>query len=226
MTRGLAVLGCGAGLAAAVARGAPDACSRGVVCLEAREEGGRVEVWARQLATYEITLTLTATLANMASSPPLPATRTLPPGFAGPLATFRPRDPGRETAWDYGFRWVPGRRGARHDDRIVYLLPWAAGARQFVTQGWDGPVSHGGESRYALDFDLPEGAVVRAARAGVVTGVEASHAAGGRDERLKEACNFVIVRHADRTDAEYLHFRRDGVLVRVGERVRAGAGLG
>jgi hypothetical protein len=48
----------------------------------------------------------------------------------------------------------------------VYQLPFAADRAVRVIQGDDGAFSHNGPSRYAVDFDLPEGSPVHAARAG------------------------------------------------------------
>ncbi|MEK7768066.1 MAG: peptidoglycan DD-metalloendopeptidase family protein, partial [bacterium] len=211
----LAALACAASAAAE-----PDSCSQDVVCLEARETSGAVELWVRHLATYEITLTLRASLSNMTPDVPLPITRTIQRGMHARLVTLRVRERGQGWSWHYDYHWVRGIREARHDDTYVYTLPYAAGTRREVMQGWNGWFSHRGDDRYAVDFDLAEGTMVYAARGGVVVGVMEERSEGGTEERLKDLGNFVLVRHVDGTEAEYYHFQQDGVLAEVGQEVK------
>lgn len=82
------------------------------------------------------------------------------------------------------------------------------------------------DTRHAVDFAMPEGTPVVAARAGVVVAVEWRHAAGGASRALLDKGNFVRVRHADGTIATYAHLAHAGVAVEPGEFVAAGRILG
>ena len=100
-----------------------------------------------------------------------------------------------------------------------YRLPWPAGVERVCAQGNRGVVSHyEGRGEFSWDFAMPVGSPVCAAREGVVERVVQHHTARGRDQPN----NAVVVRHADGTAAHYLHLRREGSRVAVGQRVRRG----
>lgn len=105
-------------------------------------------------------------------------------------------------------------------ERSAYILPFERGVTSLVWR----TTSHytpgnGGVGLYAIDFALPIGTPLVAARAGIVVAVRDTFADGnGRD--LEE--NYVMVRHTDSTVARYLHLTRGGVLVAVGDRVIQG----
>jgi murein DD-endopeptidase MepM/ murein hydrolase activator NlpD len=99
-----------------------------------------------------------------------------------------------------------------------YRLPWPAGTAYFCAQSNRGIVSHRGGEEYAYDFYMPVGSPVCAARAGVISKVQVS-----RDGRsLSARNNHVCVDHEDGTRASYLHLRKGGSRVRVGEHVGQG----
>ena len=116
--------------------------------------------------------------------------------------------------------WVWGSALAVHDPQAVYLLPYPAGESYPVSQGPGGKFSHQGDSLHAVDFDMPIGALVTAARSGVVVDLESSFRAVGIN---KEAGgNYVLIRHEDDTVAEYFHLKTDSIRVKMGEEVDAG----
>ncbi|MFL9584589.1 M23 family metallopeptidase [Stenotrophomonas sp. AB1(2024)] len=121
---------------------------------------------------------------------------------------------------------VPGDPAARPQD-VAYPLPFDA--RRFqVTQAPRGRFSHDdAENRDAVDFALPEGTPVLAARAGKVMQVQGNFSGHGLDPvRDRERANFIRVLHEDGSMAVYAHLREKGVLVRSGQRVEAGQRIG
>jgi len=110
----------------------------------------------------------------------------------------------------------------------VYALPFARGETHTLIQGFDGTFSHTGDSEFALDFEMPEGTTVRAARDGVVVAFNDAATAHALDPAFKDLdhVNFVIVRHPDGTLGTYLHLQPHGVKVTVGQRVARGDVLG
>jgi murein DD-endopeptidase MepM/ murein hydrolase activator NlpD len=82
------------------------------------------------------------------------------------------------------------------------------------------------EALYAVDFAMPEGTPVVAAREGVVIDVEWRHAVGGASRALLDKGNYVRVRHADGTIATYAHLAHASVAVEPGELVAEGRILG
>lgn len=121
---------------------------------------------------------------------------------------------------------VPGDPAAQPRD-VAYQLPFDAKRFQ-VTQAPQGRFSHtDAENRDAVDFALPEGTPVLAARAGKVMQVQGNFTANGRDPaRDRERANFIRVLHEDGSMAVYAHLQANGVLVRSGQRVEAGQRIG
>lgn len=107
----------------------------------------------------------------------------------------------------------------------LYRLPYLEGQAYAVTQAPGGFItSHTSpDSRYAVDFRMPEATPVAAARAGVVSAVEWRHEAAARG---LGAGNLVRVRHEDGTVATYAHLMHYGVAVEQGEIIEAGRIVG
>jgi murein DD-endopeptidase MepM/ murein hydrolase activator NlpD len=118
-----------------------------------------------------------------------------------------------------------GRVDADHDDGYLYRLPYADDAGFPIIQGYGAKLSHHGAERYTLDFGMPVGTPVHAARDGVVVLVEDSHELGCGREECGRFANFVVVLHSDGTTGEYFHLARGSVQVRPGDRVARGQWL-
>lgn len=106
----------------------------------------------------------------------------------------------------------------------VYYLPFRKGQKFLMFQGYNGKESH--HNMMALDFELPEGTAVTAARAGVVIDVEESHTESCPQEDCGKYNNFVLVYHEDGTLAEYTHLQQNGAKVEVGQKLKAGDLIG
>ena len=115
---------------------------------------------------------------------------------------------------------------AVHDDQYRYLFPFAHGTKHRVTQGVNGSFSHFGENQYAIDFDLPEGSPIYAARAGMVVEVKEDSTSGGTASRYAPFANQVVVAHEDGSFGNYVHLMHNGAAVEVNQRVEAGELLG
>jgi murein DD-endopeptidase MepM/ murein hydrolase activator NlpD len=118
-----------------------------------------------------------------------------------------------------------GRVDADHDDGYLYRLPYADDVSFRIIQGYDAKLSHRGAERFTLDFGMPIGTPVHAARNGVVVLVEDSHDSGCAREQCGQFANFVVVLHSDGTTGEYFHLERGSVQVRPGEHVARGQWL-
>ena len=109
-----------------------------------------------------------------------------------------------------------------HDDSYLYRLPYADGVSFIVIQSWGSPLSHTGTEYYAVDFAMPEGTPVHAARDGIVVALEEGNNTGCWSKDCERLANHVAVRHSDGTVAEYFHLQQDGVQVTIGEHVARG----
>ena len=165
---------------------------------------------------------------NAASAPPLPFAMIVPARTTFRLARVYRVDPKQAWTFKYSYRLRPGLLEAAPDPAALYRLPWLDGRSFRVEQAPGGPLtSHDTpETRDAIDFSMPEGTPVLAARGGIVFSTVASYSAGGKDKSLEDKANIVRVMHADGTIGNYVHLMRDGVAVAVGERVDAGKLLG
>ena len=106
-------------------------------------------------------------------------------------------------------------------------MPYASGRTYRVLQGYGSRFSHTGLEAYAVDFDMPEGTPVHAARAGVVARVEESHSRGCWDEPgCNASANYIVILHTDGTTGEYYHLQQRGAYVNVGDSVRRGQLIG
>jgi murein DD-endopeptidase MepM/ murein hydrolase activator NlpD len=101
-----------------------------------------------------------------------------------------------------------------------YVLPYEPG-RSFLVLTTTGHYrrGNGGVGLYAIDFRMPIGTRVVAARGGVVAAVRDTFF-DNNGEDLRE--NFVFVKHADSTVGRYFHLTHGGALVKVGDTVAAG----
>jgi len=110
----------------------------------------------------------------------------------------------------------------------TYRVPWADNLTFTISQAPGDPVTThiAARTREAVDFGMPEGTSVMAARAGVVIETEARFGATKDEEPVTHEGNFVRVRHEDGTIATYGHLKHRGVAVAAGDKVEAGALLG
>lgn len=150
---------------------------------------------------------------NAETRPSLPADFVLPGDTERELFTLRAREIGR--GWSFGFRTtaLPGDPAARHDPGAVYRPPFAPGKTYRIGQAFGGRFSHTGKANFhAVDFQMPRGTPVHAARAGVVMAVEKYFEDGGDDRaRFAEKANYVRIVHDDGSMAVYAHLDYDSI---------------
>jgi murein DD-endopeptidase MepM/ murein hydrolase activator NlpD len=122
--------------------------------------------------------------------------------------------------------WRVGEANPDHDDDYEYRLPYADGVTYRVLQSYGSPLTHRGDEHYTVDFGMPEGTPVHAAREGIVALTESRNRAGCGEARCAAFANFVVILHADGTTGEYFHLAPGGVLVRDGAHVARGQRIG
>jgi murein DD-endopeptidase MepM/ murein hydrolase activator NlpD len=193
----------------------------------------RIALWLMPRQVLDATVTITGVLENMHSSPSLPCTfditeQRYPSAKTINLVTCQRTSADAGCHYDWKYTWQFGARGGRPDN-TVYSLPFQKGTSHVIAQGYGGTVSHyaGTDKAYAIDFSMPEGTTVRAARGGQVIASKADSNSGGMDlAQFKYAANYVMVRHSDGTYGSYEHLKHNGVLVRLGQMVSAGDAIG
>ena len=124
----------------------------------------------------------------------------------------------------YYYEYVAGSPEAGHTPDRPYRTPFALAQSFAVTQAYPTAATHKTvDSAHAVDFALPVGTDIFAARDGIVFAVESSNYRGGLDtSRHGAQANVVQVLHDDGTYAVYAHLNRASIRVRPGDRVRRG----
>lgn len=200
---------------------ATDVPALAVLTLEGAGERWQARVDNRVAGPVQVEL---RPAAGAAALPGLPLQTVVAAGASVVVTHLQP--PASSTAIRLDLTAVPGDPAARPQD-VTYQLPFDA-VRIQVSQTPRGRFSHhDAENREAIDFALPEGTPVLAARAGTVMQVQAGYQGNGqdRDHDLGRA-NLVRVLHEDGSMAVYAHLQHHGVLVRPGEQVQAGQRIG
>ncbi len=200
-------------------------CDSESICFDAVRENGVVELRAINLRNYPVTYTLEVQTNEMHVDGPRTVTRTLAPKQSEAAITLS-GDGGGKERYRYFYNWTVGDKDAQHDNSYRYSLPYAPGKSYRVLQGFGSRFSHTGLEQFAVDFDMPEGTPVHAARDGVVVSVEERHDKGCWEDGCGKYANFIVVLHDDGTTGEYYHLEKNGSVVTVGERVVKGQKIG
>ena len=113
-------------------------------------------------------------------------------------------------------------------DAAPYRLPFQNGRRFEISQAFGSTMTthQSPNLQQAVDFDMPEGTPVVAARGGQVVEVQTGFTQGGPDAQLAERANLVKVLHDDGSLATYAHLAPRAAAVSVGQFVQAGQVLG
>lgn len=197
------------------------------VSAERRATGHDLIARNRGPAPVSVRLTLTST-ENARSSQALPVLAVVRPHSELLLLQIRPAYPGRSLRFSTQSTFSIGNFHGIPDPRANYRLPFEDGRSFVISQAAGGLLTTHGEkdSEFAVDFTMPENTPVIAARDGVVIEIEAANRHGGKDRELLAKANYVRILHADDTVATYAHLAPEGVRVRSGDTVSAGAIIG
>lgn len=99
-----------------------------------------------------------------------------------------------------------------------YSLPFSKGETFIVFQGYNGNFSHQNEN--ALDFSMPIGTKILAAREGTVIKVVKNNNQNCAEKRCVEFNNYILIYHNDGTFSKYDHIKFNGALVKEGDKVK------
>lgn len=108
----------------------------------------------------------------------------------------------------------------KDDTSYVYALPYEAGTKHRIIQGYFGPFSH--KERAALDFKMKRGTKILAAREGVVVRVKEDGDRGGWNKKYRPYGNNIVIQHPDGSRSGYWHLQFNGALVSVGDTIQKG----
>ena len=220
----LLLTGCATATSRPVIRGSGDCAWR--VCVRAinLRSGRAYQAFNREPVPATIVLTFRSP-GNLQPGAGRPIERVVPPESEMILVHMRNIIQDRSTRAELTISIDLGASTTEADADHLYAVPFGGNRPRELSQGFNGAGSHLASMRYSLDFAMPEGTPVLAARAGIVFYLQDGFTAGGIDPDLLERANLVVVAHSDGTMASYGHLRR-GIPVSIGDTVGLGDWLG
>lgn len=209
---------------------AATSCKQQWACYSVNESDNAVEFWVSNLKAFPFSATIGVETTNLrskyANKDYYETTTVIEGNQRKLLLSLSKKQLGKDYRYSRNFfYWAPGRFDAKHDE-FDYRKPFANDANYRLIQGFDGGYSHYGASRYAVDFAMPVGTAVHAARNGVVVDIEQSYDKGGDSRRFAKYANYIVILHSDGTTGEYYHLMHNGVTVAVGDKVNTGQQIG
>jgi len=200
-------------------------CADDWLTIDRIQDGGTIELRATNLQQFPITYSLRVRSDALANG--RKTVRGTLEGRQTERILLMPGDDeaSGENMWIW-CSWTIGDTNAVHDDDHLYRLPYADGRSYRVLQGFGSRFSHHGSEQYAVDFMMPVGTPVHAARGGIVARVVESYDKGCWDDGCGEFANFIVIMHEDGTTGEYYHLQKNGALVEVGDKIIAGQEIG
>ncbi|MDA1028280.1 MAG: M23 family metallopeptidase [Bacteroidetes bacterium] len=195
-------------------------CYEETFCIDSETIDERVDIFVRSLVSWEITMILDVAAENMRANAQLPLTESYKGLSRTKVVSLAIDDP--DVGWEFSFsvKWIQGDFKAEHQRGFAYELPYSKGEEYLVGQGYLGNLTHQG--KYAIDWDMPSGTYVRAARAGIVIDLVEEFTEGRPDPELKSRANYVKIRHSDGTIGNYVHLAPRSVSVNIGAAVSTG----
>jgi len=202
--------------------------SRNSVILSAGSNGaGGFEFEAENLNPYTVTMSIDfESLTNLRASGTLPLFIEIPGRSKKRVLELSRISSALGVDYRSSYGWVRGSAFAIHQESYLYKLPFYQGSNVRVSQGYHGETSHKGLSAYAVDFPVPVGTPIYAAREGIVVGSEGSSNLGGGSPEYRKFANYVIIEHSDGTMGNYYHLKQGGAVAVIGQKVSKGDLIG
>ena len=216
----------GDGALVEVATGKSASTRETLIRVSTERDGPGTRLLVENLQAAEVTVTFEMDLVNLSASVSFPFTTTLTGLQRVELFRLTPKDAALGWSWTYTYYSTFGSTAAKHDDGCIYSLPYSPGQAYRVSQAYNGEYSHFGADQFAVDWRMPIGTPVHAARGGVVVGVKNDSSVGGDDSKFDWDANYVLIQHPDGTLGQYVHLEKGGCRVKVGEQVEVGDLLG
>lgn len=184
------------------------------------EDERSVKIMGNNEEYFPISISLQVNLKGAELAEKLDQFNVLEPKTKGVLLATIIKPMNKSWSYEFAYNYSMGNALAEHDDNYAYTLPYPEGQSYRLTQGYNGRTTHQGIN--ALDFTMPEGDVIVAARGGTVVRIKEDSNRGCPSAECINDGNYVTILHNDGTMADYVHLKKDGVLVEIGDKVAAG----
>ncbi len=160
---------------------------------------------------------------NLSSDTPVRGNRILGPRSDSVLLALLPNIDDEPVAARFEYQYIHGSPAARHEPDAPYRLPYALARHFRVSQAYPDELTHADPANaHAVDFEMPVGTNVFAAREGLVLDVASDYFEGGTEANLVQRANQIRILHEDGTIALYAHLNWNTIRVVPGQRVGRG----
>jgi murein DD-endopeptidase MepM/ murein hydrolase activator NlpD len=193
------------------------------VYIFAKEFDKYIAIFARNKTPYTITMNIDSTFKNLHHKN-LKQTFTIKTESTIEYTKLYKQD--KAYSYSFNYSWLRGSIDANHDDDYLYRLPFEKGTSHRVSQGFNTKETHKGSNRYAVDFAMSCGTKICAARDGVVVDIKKDSKRGGYSKEFSRDGNFITIEHSDETMATYYHLKKNGVIVKLKQKVKRGQHIG
>jgi murein DD-endopeptidase MepM/ murein hydrolase activator NlpD len=197
-----------------------------VVTVASRLVGRQIQLYAKNdfYGPVELVLGLDV-LEDVKLPPPEQSLRwVLPPRRETELMQLDALDDARAPSVSYRYLYLHGDPDSEHEVERPYRAPFALANDFMVSQTYPIAITHNTvDSYYAVDFVMPVGTDIYAARGGLVVEVASTNFRAGTDPKEEGAsANLVRILHEDGTYAIYAHLNWNTIRVEPGDDVQRG----
>jgi len=193
------------------------------IIVQNKKNNGQIDVYITNNNLFDITIKYDVKIKNLLITDSFPIIKSIKAKSKSKITTLYMQK--NRFFYKYTYAWVIGNKNSIHNDKYLYALPYKIGTKHKVTQGFNGYFSHKGNSLYAVDFAMSIGTKIYAAREGIVVKIKNDGYKHGDKSYINEA-NFIIIKHNDGTYGKYAHLRKNGVKVKISQKIKRGQFLG
>src|SRR3989344_3652557 len=86
--------------------------------------------------------------------------------------------------------------------------------------------AHKGGLKHSVDFIIKENTPIKAAKEGTIIDVKKDSNIGGDEEKFDMHGNYIEIKHENREYSIYEHIKKDGAIVKTGDKVKEGQIIG
>lgn len=189
-------------------------------------ENQRIVLYAKNVAHFPYSITLELSLTNYLFSEGQKKVFVIPPkSDRFKIGDLTKRNDKESSSYNYKYQSSIGDITiVRYDSLYEYDLPFHRGESYKVIQGYNGTFSHQDEN--AIDFAMPEGTKIVAAREGVVVRLVQNNTMSCPQKECAKYNNYITILHNDGTFGNYNHIKYNGSAVSLGDIVKKGSVIG